>query len=238
MIQKDICVSDFNRACALVHVTIVHVQHLGLDTISELSGLLWGAAMRWNKQIEPKYVKKIKVRRRTSKKILCLNAYKKRTKQPVKSAKFHLCHCWLLSKNSLLCTLNEPALLAKLLLFVDCVCVRNMERWNLQHDLFISNCCRLFWVWSNLAQLIDSHRYERVREFCIGLKKVCYWLELVRKVTWSLSEQLEVHRSSVVCDYKGYGTAGSVFVKKERSAHALLRTDHSDSQITHVKLLF
>lgn len=209
IIPKDICVSDFNRACALVHVTIVHVQHLGLDTISELPGLLWGAAMRWNKQIEPKYVKKIKVRRRKSRKILW----------------FHLCHCWLLSKNALLCTLNEPALLAKLLLFVDCVCVRNMERWNLQHDLLISICCR--WDWSNLDQLIDSHRYERVREFRIGLRKVCYWLELVRKVTWSLSEQLEVHRSSVVCDYKGFRTAESVFVKKERSAHALLRTDHS-----------
>lgn len=51
----------------------------------------------------------------------------KTDKMPVKLAKFHLCHSWLLWKNSILSTLNQPSLLVKLSLFMDCVCVRYMD---------------------------------------------------------------------------------------------------------------
>lgn len=47
---KTDCISDFHKACAPVHETNVHVQHLHSDIVSEPSGLLGGAAMRWNKQ--------------------------------------------------------------------------------------------------------------------------------------------------------------------------------------------
>lgn len=43
---QTVCISDFLKACALVHVTNVHVQHLDSAIVSEPSGLLGGAAMR------------------------------------------------------------------------------------------------------------------------------------------------------------------------------------------------
>lgn len=187
---------------------------------SGLRHCLWAVWPPWRgcnemKQTKTKHVKKIKVRWKTCKNILCLNAHKNLAKQPVKSAtgnflwsqwnylKTHLLNLewtWFTDKVDIihgsmyLCELGK-----------DCPKLESMwiSKWSLSEKPPTCAPAGGGWKFKCLCsatssllraadcsgprqiRLISSIR-TRVQELWSNMRHLCFWSERARKVTWTL----------------------------------------------------